>query len=95
MNIRSAIDEAHCDNTLKAAIIAEPSKYVHDDDDLGPTLHKLKLAGKKLFLLTNSEHYYTEAVMSHLLDGVLPYFESWRDYLYWDTELQQDDDDLV
>ena len=21
--------------------------------------------------------------------------ESWRDYLYWDTELQQDDDDLV
>jgi 5'-nucleotidase len=80
MNIRYAIDEAHCDNTLKAEIIADPAKYVFTDDDLGPTLHKLKLAGKKLFLLTNSEHYYTQAVMSYLLDGVLPYFESWRDY---------------
>ena len=80
MNIRYAIDEAHRDNSLKAAIMANPEVYVLPDPDLGPTLHKLKLAGKKLFLLTNSEHYYTEAVMSYLLDGVLPFFESWRDY---------------
>lgn len=80
MNIRQAIDEAHCDNTLKAEIIAHPAKYVLEDKDLGATLHKLKIAGKKIFLLTNSEHYYTEAVMSFLLDGVLPFFESWRDY---------------
>jgi HAD superfamily 5'-nucleotidase-like hydrolase len=80
INIRHAIDEAHQDNTLKSAIIAAPDHYIIPDPDIGPTLHKLKLAGKRLFLLTNSEHYYTEAVMTHLLDGVLPFYESWRDY---------------
>ena len=79
-DIRRAIDDSHKDNSLKSEIIADPARFVIPDPDLGPTLHKLKLAGKKLFLLTNSEHYYTEAVMSHLLDERLPYFESWRDY---------------
>ncbi len=79
-DIRQSIDEAHCDNSLKAEIIADLNKYVIKDPDLAPTLHKLKSAGKKLFLLTNSEHYYTDAVMSFLLDGALPFFESWRDY---------------
>ena len=37
-------------------------------------------AGKKLFLLTNSEAYYTDAAMSFLLDGELPFYQSWRDY---------------
>jgi 5'-nucleotidase len=80
IDIRNSIDEAHCDNSLKAEIIADLNKYVIKDPDLAPTLHKLKSAGKKLFLLTNSEHYYTDAVMRFLLDGALPFFESWRDY---------------
>jgi hypothetical protein len=36
--------------------------------------------GKKLFLLTNSEAYYTQALMSWLLDGKLPSYPTWRDY---------------
>lgn len=80
VDIRQSIDEAHRDNTLKKEIIAHLEKYVDEDHDLAATLHKLKSAGKKLFLLTNSEYYYTDAVMSFLLDGVLPFFESWRDY---------------
>ena len=80
IDIRQAIDQAHQDGTLKSAILADPHRYILPDADLGATLHKLKLAGKKLFLLTNSEHYYTEAVMTHLLNGVLPFYESWRDY---------------
>lgn len=80
LDIRDSIDQAHKDNTLKAEIMANLDKYIIRDPDLGPTLHKLKSAGKTLFLLTNSEHYYTSAVMSFLLDGVLPFFESWRDY---------------
>jgi len=80
IDIRKSIDEAHCDNSLKAEIMSDLERYVVRDPDLGPTLHKLKSAGKQLFLLTNSEAYYTEAVMSWQLDGVLPFFESWKDY---------------
>jgi len=80
IDIRKSIDEAHCDNSLKAEIMANLDLYIVRDPDLGPTLHKLKSTGKQLFLLTNSEAYYTEAVMSWQLDGVLPFYESWRDY---------------
>lgn len=79
-DIRASIDEAHRDNSLKAEIIADLPSFVVKDPDLGPTLHKLRSSGKRLFLLTNSEWFYTEAVMSYLLEGVLPFYQSWRDY---------------
>lgn len=79
-DIRASIDEAHADNSLKAEIMADLPAFIVKDPDLGPTLHKLRSSGKKLFLLTNSEWYYTDAVMTFLLDGVLPFYQSWRDY---------------
>ena len=79
-DVRASIDEAHRDNSLKAEILADIPRYIMRDDDLGPTLHKLRSNGKKLFLLTNSEHFYTAAVMGWLLDGKLPFYQSWRDY---------------
>ncbi len=79
-DIRQSIDEAHADNSLKAEILADLPSYVVRDPDLAPTLHKLRSAGKRLFLLTNSEWYYTTAVMDYLLDGELPFYRSWKDY---------------
>src|SRR5262249_17982007 len=44
------------------------------------TLHKLRSAGKKLFLLTNSPAHYTEAMMGFLLGDAMPEYPSWRHY---------------
>lgn len=79
-DIRECIDEAHSDNSLKAEILADLPKYIVKDPDLGPTLHRLRSVGKRIFLLTNSEHYYTEAVMTYLLGDALPFYRSWSDY---------------
>ena len=79
-DIRDCIDEAHADNTLKAVILKELPRFIIKDPDLAPALHRLRSAGKKLFLLTNSEHYYTEGVMSYLLDGEMPFYRTWQDY---------------
>lgn len=46
-------------------------------------LHMMRSYGKKVFLLTNSEFYYTNAVMSYMLDGMMEDYKSWRDY--WDV----------
>ena len=59
---------------------ADLARFIVRDPELGPALHKLRSAGKKLFLLTNSHLDYTEAVMRHVLDGVLPEYPSWRNY---------------
>jgi hypothetical protein len=59
---------------------ADLGRFLVKDPELGPALHKLRSGGKRLFLLTNSFWDYTEAVMSWVLDGVLPEYPSWKNY---------------
>jgi len=79
-DIRETIDTVHRDGSLKAIIKEDLSAYVIQDPELGPMLHRLRSGGKKLFLMTNSEWPYTDAVMRFLLDGQLPEYTSWRQY---------------
>src|SRR5581483_4943176 len=79
-DIRHNIDEVHRDGSLKSQIRAHIEDFVAPDPELGPALHKLRSSGKKLFLLTNSQLDYTDAVMGHVLDGRLPEYPSWRNY---------------
>ncbi len=79
-DIRDSIDEAHRDGSLKEIILADVDKYIVSDAGLALTLHKLRSAGKRLFLLTNSYYTYTNALMRHLFDGVLAEYPAWRNY---------------
>jgi 5'-nucleotidase len=79
-DIREAIDTVHRDDSLKREIRKDLGRFIFKDPELGPSLHKLRSAGKKLFVLTNSLWDYTDGVMGYLLDGVLPEYPSWRNY---------------
>src|SRR3954468_9772723 len=79
-DIRTAIDEAHRDDTLKSVIKKDLASFIVKDPLLGETLHKFRSSGKKLFLLTNSLYDYTTVVMSYLLDGERKAYPSWRNY---------------
>ncbi|MEM6730893.1 MAG: HAD-IG family 5'-nucleotidase, partial [Myxococcota bacterium] len=79
-DVRESIDEAHRDDTLKSIVKANIAEYIEKDDELATTLHKMRSAGKKLFLLTNSYADYTRAVMTYLLDGQLSEYASWQSY---------------
>ena len=79
-DIRTAIDEAHRDDTLKSVIKADLAAFIVKDPLLGETLHKFRSSGKKLFLLTNSLYDYTDVVMKYLLDGERKAYPSWRNY---------------
>lgn len=79
-DIRATIDAVHRDGTLKAELKKDLGRYIVRDPDLGPTLHKLRSSGKKLFVATNSYWDYTSPVMSYLLDGVLPEYPRWQSY---------------
>lgn len=78
-DLRGAVDLCHRDGSLKEAIMAHPEQYIHDDLLLIPALHNFKTAGKKLFVITNSEADYTEFVLNYLFRNASPFFESWRD----------------
>ena len=68
-DIREAIDTIHRDGSLKRRIMADLGRYFVPDPDLADTLRRFREAGKKLFLLTNSDPSYTDAVMHHVLSG--------------------------
>jgi len=65
-DVREAIDSVHGDGTLKKKILGNIGRYVRHDPRLFHALEEFRVAGKKLFLLTNSEWYYTDALMGYL-----------------------------
>jgi HAD superfamily 5'-nucleotidase-like hydrolase len=79
-DIRESIDEAHRDGTILDAVLGQLPRFIVRDPELPATLHKLRSAGKKLFLLTNSRWPYTERMMTHLLGSAAPEYPSWRHF---------------
>ena len=75
--VRQHLDAAHMEGALKAEIMADPDRFVDLDPDLVPALMDLKHAGKKLVVITNSEWFYTRAMMSYCFDRYLG-GEGWR-----------------
>jgi HAD superfamily 5'-nucleotidase-like hydrolase len=79
-DVRVAIDEAHADGEVHRRILEKPGEYIAFDPQLAKTLHKLRSAGKRLFLLTNSPFHYTEGVMTHLLGKAMHEYPTWQHY---------------
>jgi 5'-nucleotidase len=79
-DIRESIDEAHRDGTILRTVEGDFARFVKKEQELAPTLHKLRSAGKKLFLLTNSRWSYTDHMMTYLLDGGMSEYPHWRNY---------------
>ena len=79
-DVRTTVDTLHADGSLKSLIGRRPERFLTRDRQLGTALARLLLGGKRLFLLTNSEWTFTNAVCSYLLDGLLPGLPTWRDY---------------
>lgn len=65
-DIRNAFDWAHFDGDLKNTMLKNLEEYIEKDDRLELLLKQLSASGRKTFLLTNSEYYYTEGVMKYV-----------------------------
>ncbi len=79
-DIRTCIDLSHQDGTILGPVMDDLPRFNARDPLLGPMLHKLRSAGKRLFLLTNSQPGYTDRMMSYLLADAMPQYPSWRSY---------------
>jgi HAD superfamily 5'-nucleotidase-like hydrolase len=79
-DVRASIDEAHRDGTFYSVVLGDRARFVERDPELARTLHKLRSAGKKLFLLTNSPWSYTDQMLTYLLGTAMHEYPSWRHY---------------
>ena len=66
-DVREMIDEAHRDGSLKSVITGNLDKYIRHDPETRTALEEFRRSGKKLFLLTNSEWTYADALLQHIL----------------------------
>jgi 5'-nucleotidase len=79
-DVRWAIDTVHRNGDMKAEILAHREFFILRDPDLPAALDRWKRAGKKLFVLSNSEWTFTDGVLSFLLDDQDPARPRWQDY---------------
>ena len=76
-DIRTAVDDMHVTSlALKTTILSDPGKYIRKDERLESSLTRLKSMGKKLFIVTNSDWWYTNNIMQFLLG------HSWRSFFH-------------
>lgn len=75
-DVRACVDKCHRDGTLKALLAKDLGRYLLLYPELAATLQRFRSAGKKVFLITNSEHDYTDRVLSFVLG---PAVANWRE----------------
>ena len=77
-DIRAAVDVSHQDGSIVDVIQSDPARFIQRDPELPLALHKLRSAGKKLFLLTNSRPAYTDRIMRYLLEDETSEYRRWE-----------------
>ncbi|CAG0887873.1 unnamed protein product [Darwinula stevensoni] len=77
-DVRNAVDWVHLKGSLKQKTLENLEEYVLRDDRLPILLSRMRENGAKLFLLTNSDYFYTSKILEYLLpekDG-----KDWKAY---------------
>lgn len=67
-DVRSAVDWIHIHGDLKERTIQNLSDYVNKDPRLPMFLARIRQSGAKVFLLTNSDYWFTNMIMTYLFD---------------------------
>ncbi|XP_041815755.1 5'-nucleotidase, cytosolic II, like 1 [Chelmon rostratus] len=78
-DVRDAMDFIHDTGILKDRTIKNLEKYVVKDPNLPILLTRVKEVAK-VFLATNSDYSYTEAIMKYLLESNVKPKNSWRSF---------------
>ena len=71
-DVRKSIDIIHRNGQLHRAIVEDLKSYLRSTDNLVPLLLRLRKAGRKTFLLTNSPYSFVDAGMQYLTNNNLP-----------------------
>ncbi|OXA63436.1 cytosolic purine 5'-nucleotidase isoform X2 [Folsomia candida] len=67
-DVRNAVDWVHEKGDLKKKTVEDMEYYVVKDERLPMLLSRIRESGAKVFLLTNSEYWYTQKIMTYLFD---------------------------
>lgn len=78
-DVQFCVDKVHSDGSLKGIISKDLKKYVLKDKVVVDGLKHFIRHGKKIFILTNSDYYYTKLLLDYAITPYLNEGETWRD----------------
>lgn len=78
-DVLDALDEGHRDGTIKNIVRDDLQKYIVKDPDVVHGLELHKKHGKKIFILTNSDFYYSKLLLDYAINPFLKEHRSWEE----------------
>ncbi|MDA9189728.1 HAD-IG family 5'-nucleotidase, partial [bacterium] len=78
-DLKEVLDLCHKDGSIKSEIIANKEKYLYQDKGVVELMQKLKLFGKKVIVITNSEIHYTNELLNYTINPFLKDGQTWID----------------
>ena len=79
LDVLSSVDKVHADGSLKLYISQHLDDFVIKEPNVVEGLKRFIQHGKKIFILTNSEYYYSKLLLEYAIDPFLNEGESWQD----------------
>jgi HAD superfamily 5'-nucleotidase-like hydrolase len=76
--VLDVLDEAHRDGSLKETVKGDLARFVIKDPDVVAGLEKHVKHGKKIFVLTNSDFFYTKMLLDYAINPFLKDHSSWE-----------------
>ncbi len=78
-DVLAALDEGHRDGTIKNVVRDDLNKYILKDPSVVQGLETFKKHGKKIFILTNSDFYYSKLLLDYAINPFLKDHASWQE----------------
>jgi HAD superfamily 5'-nucleotidase-like hydrolase len=78
-DVLGALDEGHRDGTIKNIVRDDLQKYIVKDESVVRGLEAYKKHGKKIFILTNSDFYYSKLLLDYAINPFLKDHATWQD----------------
>ncbi|RAP37957.1 5'-nucleotidase [Legionella quinlivanii] len=74
------VDTAHSDGSIKNYIAQHLESFVQKDPELVDGLKRYVHYGKKIFILTNSDYFYSKLLLDFAINPFLGQNETWQDF---------------
>ncbi len=78
-DVISTLDMAHRDGSLKGEVAKNLEKYIIRDPEVVAGLERYRKHDKKIFIVTNSDFYYSKLLLDYAIDPFLKNYSSWMD----------------
>ncbi len=82
-DVQFCVDKVHSDGSLKEIITKNLQKYVIREKAVVDGLKHYIRHGKKIFILTNSEYFYTKLLLDYAINPFLEKGETWQNLFHY------------